>query len=80
MYAPNRAAIKENFCIRFFIIYDYLNLFTYDFNNFLLMKHYWRSWKYLLLLFSSFKLDINGFTVAVSDNRGHLGFSKNLEC
>ena len=42
----------------------------------LLMKHYWRSWKYLLLLFGSFKFDFKGFTEAVSDNRGHLGFSK----
>ena len=71
---------KKIFAYVFSLFYDYLNLFTYNFNNFLLKKHYWRSWKYLLLLFSSFKLDFNGFTVAVSDNRGHLGFSKNLEC
>ena len=45
----------------------------------LLMRHYWKSWKYPLLLFSSFNLDFKGFTEAVSDNRGHLGFS-NLEC
>ena len=40
------------------------------------MKHYWRSWKYLLLLFSGFKLDFKGFIEAVSDNRSHLGFFK----
>ena len=40
------------------------------------MKHYWRSWKDLLLLFSGFKLDFKGFIEAVSDNRSHLGFFK----
>ena len=38
------------------------------------MKHCWKSGKYLLLLYGSFKLVLSVLLEAVSDNRGHLGF------
>ena len=38
------------------------------------MKHYWKSEKYLLFLYSSFKLDLSVLLESVSDNRSHFGF------
>ena len=38
------------------------------------MKHYWKPGKYLLLFYSSFKLESSVLLEAVGDNRSHVGF------
>ena len=77
-YAPNRQPSKKIFAYIFHDFYDYITFLHTKLIIILLMKHYWKSWKYLLLLFSSFKFDFRVLLEAVSDNRSHLAFS-NLE-
>ena len=62
VYAPNWQQSKKIFA---YVFMTFTAILTYLHTNFiiiLLMKHYWKSGKYLLLLYSSFKLDFKCFT------------------
>ena len=63
-----KSGSHQKISLTFFIIMTILTYLHTILKIILLMKHYWMSWKYLLLLFGSFKQDFKGFTVVVSDN------------